>query len=249
MTSTARRLPARPRGRRRRDAGDHLPRVPAGAARPRRPAAVQGYDPAVDPGLANVFSTARLPRRPQHALARRCCASARRRPDRRGHLALARRLLRPSGSSSEDGIEPLLRGPRRASPARRCRRVRHRRRAQLPLRPARAPAASTWPSLNIQRGRDHGLPSYNRRARRARPAPGAAVFADITPDPTVAAGLAAVYGDVERDRPLGRRAWRSRACPGAMVGELVGAVLADQFARAARRRPLLVPTPVPPPPG
>ena len=52
-------------------------------------------------------------------------------------------------------------------------------------------------SLNIQRGRDHGLPSYNE-ARQAFGLGAATSFADISRDPAVQARLASVYDDVDQ---------------------------------------------------
>jgi hypothetical protein len=84
-------------------------------------------------------------------------------------------------------------------------------------------------SLNIQRGRDHGLPDYNvlRVAYGLEPAQ---QFSDISSDPAIQAGLTAVYGSVDNiDGWVGGLAEDHIA--GASVGELVHTVLADQFAR------------------
>ncbi|NBC31354.1 MAG: peroxidase [Alphaproteobacteria bacterium] len=84
-------------------------------------------------------------------------------------------------------------------------------------------------ALNIQRGRDHGLPPYNE-VREAFGLPPAADFADITSDDDVAADLAAVYGNVDvLDLWVGGLA--EDAADGALVGPLFQAILADQFTR------------------
>lgn len=84
-------------------------------------------------------------------------------------------------------------------------------------------------SLNIQRGRDHGLPDYNtlRRAHGLRPV---ASLADIASDSDVRDRLAAVYDDVNNiDAWVGALA--EDHGPDAAVGQLIAAGLAEQFCR------------------
>ena len=84
-------------------------------------------------------------------------------------------------------------------------------------------------SLNIQRGRDHGLPSYNavREAYGLRPVRG---FSEINPDAAVVSRLSSVYLSPDDVDPwVGMLA--ERHVEGAMVGETHRAVLADQFRR------------------
>ncbi|MBW3597158.1 MAG: phosphatase PAP2 family protein, partial [Planctomycetes bacterium] len=84
-------------------------------------------------------------------------------------------------------------------------------------------------SLNIQRGRDHGLPDYNS-VRESLGLPRAETFADISSDPDLAAALEAAYGDVDAiDVWVGALA--EDHLPGGSVGELIHMVLADQFRR------------------
>lgn len=85
-------------------------------------------------------------------------------------------------------------------------------------------------SLNIQRGRDHGLPSYNE-ARVAMGLTAAADWLEVTGgDAALAAALASVYASVD-DIDL----WMGGLCEphlaGGSVGELFTAILADQFER------------------
>ena len=84
-------------------------------------------------------------------------------------------------------------------------------------------------SLNIQRGRDHGLPSYNalRVAYGLEPVKG---FDEISSDPDVVERLASVYlSPDELDPWVGALA--EEHLPGASVGELIAAGLIDQFTR------------------
>ena len=83
-------------------------------------------------------------------------------------------------------------------------------------------------SLNIQRGRDHGLPGYNQLRMDDGLAPRAS-FADINPDPAVHVPLSQVYASVDDvDAWVGGLA-EPRTC--GLVGETVKTVLADQFER------------------
>ncbi len=84
-------------------------------------------------------------------------------------------------------------------------------------------------ALNIQRGRDHGLPDYNT-LRTAYGLAAVLDFDDITSDPTVQQQLQAVYGTVDNiDAWVGALAEDQLA--GASVGELMGVALVDQFSR------------------
>lgn len=85
-------------------------------------------------------------------------------------------------------------------------------------------------SLNIQRGRDHGLPDYNT-LRVACGLDAVDGFDDISSDPQVQAILDALYeGDVNNIDPwVGALA--EDHLPGLSVGELINASLVDQFTR------------------
>lgn len=84
-------------------------------------------------------------------------------------------------------------------------------------------------SINIQRGRDLGVASYND-LREAMGLERAQNFADITPDAALAAELEALYGDVDHvDAWVGGLA--EPPYGDGMVGELFSAVIIDQFVR------------------
>jgi hypothetical protein len=84
-------------------------------------------------------------------------------------------------------------------------------------------------SLNIQRGRDHGLPPYNGLRVAYGLAP-AHTFREISSQAAVADALAAVYDSPDEVDPwVGALA--EDHVPGASVGPLVAAGLIDQFTR------------------
>jgi peroxidase len=82
---------------------------------------------------------------------------------------------------------------------------------------------------DIQRGRDHGLTDYNSM-RAAYGLPKVTLFSQISSDPAVQQGLQNVYGNVDNiDAFIGALA--EDHAPGADVGPLTKAVLANQFTR------------------
>jgi hypothetical protein len=84
-------------------------------------------------------------------------------------------------------------------------------------------------ALNIQRGREHGLPGYNDLRVALNLAP-AESFADITSDVALQLSLADVYDSVDDvDAWIGALA--EDHLPGASVGELLAVGLSDQFVR------------------
>lgn len=85
------------------------------------------------------------------------------------------------------------------------------------------------PALNIQRGRDLGLPSYNRARQDFGLAP-VTSFAQITSNVSVQDALASVYASVD-DIDVWVGGLAEDHFPGAMVGELFRAVMVDQFER------------------
>ena len=85
-------------------------------------------------------------------------------------------------------------------------------------------------ALNIQRGRDHGLPDLNS-VRVAYGLPPHASFASITTNSSLAAALSAVYGGDVGNVDL----WLGGICedhvPGGSVGGTFAAIIVDQFTR------------------
>lgn len=82
-------------------------------------------------------------------------------------------------------------------------------------------------SINIMRGRERGLPDYNS-LREAMGLPRQGEWADITQDPELQGILAELYGSTDDID-----AWVGMLCepamPGKAVGELVHAVISEQF--------------------
>jgi hypothetical protein len=85
-------------------------------------------------------------------------------------------------------------------------------------------------SLNLQRGREHGLPGYNQ-VRVDFGLPALTSFAEVNPDPGVQAALAAAYATVD-DIDAWVGGLSEAHTPGTMVGETLLAILGDQFERA-----------------
>ena len=84
-------------------------------------------------------------------------------------------------------------------------------------------------SLNIQRGRDHGLADYNS-TRAAYGLPKVKSFADITSDPQLQSALQKLYKSVDNiDLWVGGLA--EDHVKGSSVGPLFGRIIGDQFAR------------------
>src|SRR5262249_14950710 len=84
-------------------------------------------------------------------------------------------------------------------------------------------------SLNIQRGRDHGLADYNT-VRAAYGLPRVASFSPISSDPKIQAKLRALYGTVNHIDLLDG-ALAEDHVRGSSTGPLIRAALIDQFER------------------
>ena len=183
----------------------------------------RGYDPEIDPTVSNEFSTAayRFGHTMLSPTLMQIDASGAEHP-----LSLREAFFNPS-LLTDQGISALLRGLAR----------QHAQEIDLllvdevrnllfgePGGPGRDLAA-----LNIQRGRDHGIPSYNivRSAYGLSPA---TTFADVSSSPDVQEALGRAYGDVHLvDLWTGGLA--EDHVPGAMVGETFRTIIAEQFSR------------------
>ena len=183
-----------------------------------------GFRPAARPDVRNAFATSAY--RFGHSM----LSDSLLRLDRSGEsigegpLALAAAFFQPA-ELIEHGIEPLLRGL--------CIQRAQEVDAQL-VDGVRnflfgPPGAGGFDlaALNIQRGRDHGLPGYNRLRRDLGLQPRGSLT-EVSSDRETVARLASVYGSIEEvDSWVGGLAEDHVA--GALVGETVLAVLKDQF--------------------
>ncbi|MEX1023722.1 MAG: peroxidase family protein [Planctomycetota bacterium] len=188
-----------------------------------------GWQADVDPGIANEFSSVAY---------------------RFGHSMLSDHLLRldsfslplPAGNlplrdaffnptmlthASFGGIGPLLRGLSKQ----RARSVDSQIVSDVRNFLFGPPGAGgiDLASLNIQRARDHGIPSYAElRGHYGLSVP--VSFADIPADTATRQRLAQAYWLIDRVDPwIG--AINESHVPGALVGELAHAILVDQFTR------------------
>ncbi len=142
-----------------------------------------------------------------------------------GHLPLRQAFFRPDRLVNEGGIEPILRGlasqPCSAIDTELVDDVRN-----FLFGPPGA-GGFDLASLNIQRGRDHGLPSYNDARRRLGLAARTS-FVEVSSDPDTQARLASVYADVE-DIDLWVGALAEDPVNGGHVGEVAFYVIVSQF--------------------
>ena len=185
----------------------------------------RGYQPDVNASIANIFSTA-LFRYGHSALSPTLLRlDADGNEIEAGHLPLRNAFFAPHRLATEGGIEPMLRGLASQVAQQVDNFVIDDVRNFLFGPPGSG--GFDLASLNIQRGRDHGLPSYNRvrRAFGLRPARN---FDDISSNPQVRDALASVYESVD-DVDLWVGGLAEDTLEDALVGELIATVLRDQF--------------------
>jgi hypothetical protein len=187
--------------------------------------AYSGYRDEADPSISNIFSTVAF--RLGHSLLNP--QLLRLAPDGSsipaGPLDLQNAFFRPDLVSQPGALDELLRGL-----------AAQRARALDPFVTDAVrnflfgtPGAGGFDlaALNIQRGRDHGIPDYNSCRTKLGLAPKTS-FATISSDPEIQLRLEEAYGTVENiDAWVGGLA--EDRLPGALVGELFYVVLRKQF--------------------
>ncbi|MEC9373230.1 MAG: peroxidase family protein, partial [Planctomycetota bacterium] len=188
--------------------------------------AYAGYNPSVDPATVNIFSHA------AYRLGHTLLSGVILRLDNNGAFATSENLLlrnaffQPEHLHTDGGIDPVLKGLATGRAQRIDARLIDDVRNMLFGPPG---VGLDLASLNIQRGRDHGLPDLNTVRVAYGLAPHAS-FNDISSDPAVGAAFASVYASVNDIDPwVGLLA--EDHVPGANVGETLQAILVDQVTR------------------
>lgn len=185
-----------------------------------------GYDSGVDPSIANEFSNAAY--RYGHTM----LSSELLRLDANGDVAaegnisLVNAFFNP-GELEVNGIDSLLRG----ASVNLAQEIDNQLVDDVRNFLFGPPGSGGFDlaSLNIQRGRDHGLADYNA-TRVALGLEAVQSFSDISSDPEVAAKLEALYGTVDNiDLWVGGLA--EDHLPGSSMGETFTSIIVDQFQR------------------
>lgn len=184
----------------------------------------RGYRPDIDATVANEFAVAAY--RFGHSMLspELLRLGANNQPIAEGNLSLANSFFAPQEVRTT-GIDPILRGLSRQKAQDLDPYIVDGVRNFLFGAPGQG--GFDLASLNIQRGRDHGLPSYNQiRGLLGRPP--AQNFRDITRNTTTANRLASVYASPAQVDPwVGMLA--EDDVPGALVGPTLFAILTEQF--------------------
>ncbi|MEZ5836333.1 MAG: peroxidase family protein [Geminicoccaceae bacterium] len=185
-----------------------------------------GYDASVDPRISSSFASAAF--RFGHSMV----SPEIRRLDANGQSLAGGPLeikdaFFNSTPISQDGIDPYLRGLASHEAQELDEQIIDPLRNML----FGAPGAGglDLAALNIQRGRDHGIPSWND-AREALGLPRIESFDDPSLRDGAGAKLAEVYSSVD-DVDLWVGGLSEKAAGGGLVGETFRAILVDQFTR------------------
>lgn len=186
----------------------------------------RGYDPAVNPGISTEFSTAAY--RFGHTMLSpeltRLDANGNVIPA--GNLPLREAFFNPT-ELQEHGIDSILRGLSVNVAQEIDNQIVDDVRNFL----FGPPGAGGFDlaSLNIQRGRDHGLPGYND-VRAALGLSRLSDFSEMTSDPAVVEKLRMIANDVN-ELDLWVAGLAEQHLPGSSLGETFTAILVDQFER------------------
>ncbi|MGB0935416.1 MAG: peroxidase family protein [Alphaproteobacteria bacterium] len=187
-----------------------------------------GYDANVNPGIDNEFATA------AYRLGHTMLSSTIERVDEQGNtiaegdLGLFEAFFNPAKLTDEGGPDPIFRGMA-ASNAEEIDNLMVDDVRNMLFGPPGA-GGMDLASLNIQRGRDHGIDDYNA-VRVAYGLDPVADFTDVTSDVDLQNDLSTLYdGDVNNvDLFVGGLSEES--VEGSQVGETFHTILVDQFER------------------
>ncbi len=187
----------------------------------------QGYNPELDGAVVNEFSTAlyRLGHSMLTSEILRLDEHGNEIPD--GNLSLRDAFFNPSRITDEGGIDPVLRG----LAAQQMEEIDEKMIDDVRNFLFGPPGSGGLDlgALNIQRGRDHGLPDYNTTRVAYGLAP-VNSFSDITSNHELAEKLEDTYGDVNNiDLWVGALA--EDHVPGSSLGQLLQVAMIDQFVR------------------
>ena len=186
----------------------------------------KGYQVGVDATVSNEFATAayRFGHSTVSSTVLRLGPDGQEAPE--GHLSLLESFFNTTGIS-EHGIDSVLRG----LAGQPCEELDSFIVDDLRNFLFGPPGAGglDLAALNIQRGRDHGLPSFNamRQALGLRPA---LTFAQVNPHPAVVANLTAAYPSTA-DMDLWIVGLAEKDRHGSMLGETLHRIIVDQFRR------------------
>ena len=142
-----------------------------------------------------------------------------------GNLALRNAFFSPSQLQADGGIAPLLRGLAKQ----RCQRIDSHIIDDVRNFLFGTPPTTGFDlaAINIQRGRDHGLPTYNEARRQLGLRP-ARSFRDVSSNLEIQARLASAYDSVD-DIDLWVGGLSEDPLPEAHLGEVFFHIVRDQF--------------------
>ena len=190
--------------------------------------AYEGYDASINPGISRTFSTAAF--RFGHTMVSPEIARLNHKGEviDQGNINLADAFFPNADNIRETGIDAILRGSVSTLSQNADTKVINELRNLLFSFGGRF-AAQDLKSLNIQRGRDHGLADYNT-VRDSFGLTPVTDFSEITSDVALQTELESLYGSVDNiDAVVGLFA--ENPANGAAFGETIAAVLVDQFSR------------------